>query len=324
MKRLALLFALFAACAVGGCALLESEAGQAPAVRIIAHRGAASLAPENTMAAIRKACEAGAHMFEIDVHLSADGVPVVIHDDTLERTTDIENYYRAWGIQAPVRVSSLPLSSLKILDAGTWWVKRDPFGTIASGAVSVDEARSYRGEPIPTLDEVLFFVDRAGVGVNVEIKQIPLFYEGIAEKVIAAIHGMENRHLVLVSSFDNEICRRVKELDPAIAVGPLCSERIADPGRYVGDVVGGEAYHVGRNALGCSDGRPIAEPLVNASDIASAHRQGVAVNVWTVNDRATMIRLIKAGVDGIITDFPQTLAEILAAPSANEAAGSGE
>ena len=311
MKRLLLICALLVAWSLPGCALFAPDSEAPQSVRIIAHRGAASLAPENTMAAFARACAVGAHMFELDVHLSADGVPVVIHDDTLERTTDIENYTREWGLQGKVYVSSLPLSSLKILDAGTWWVKSDPFKTIASGAVTIDEARSYCGEPIPTLDEVLRFVDAVGVGVNVEIKQIPRFYDGIAEKVVAAIQRMEKKDLVLVSSFDNELCRRVKELDPAIAVGPLCGERIADPGRYVSDLVGGEAYHVARNALGCSDGRPLAAPLVNACDIESAHEQGVAVNVWTVNDRATMVRLIEAGVDGIITDFPQVLAEIV-------------
>ena len=312
MNRLLLICVLFVVCAAPGCALFAPDSPPPQSVRIIAHRGAASLAPENTMAAFARACAAGAHMFEIDVHLSADGVPVVIHDDTLERTTDVENYYREWGLQGKVHVSSLPLSSLKILDAGTWWVKSDPFKTIASGAVTIDQARSYRGEPIPTLDEVLGFVDAAGVGVNVEIKQIPRFYDGIAEKVVAAIQRMENKNLVLVSSFDNELCRRVKELDPDIAVGPLCGERIADPGRYVSDVVGGEAYHVARSALGCSDGRPLADPLINARDIESAHDHGVAVNVWTVNDRATMVRLIEAGVDGIITDFPQVLVEVAA------------
>ncbi len=312
MKHIISVCILLAACTAPGCALFGPEQEPLRPVRIIGHRGAASLAPENTMAACRKACSVGAHMFEIDVHLSADGVPVVIHDDTLERTTDIENYYREWGLQGKVFVSELPLSSLKILDAGTWWVKGDPFRTIASGAVTIDEARAYRGEPIPTLDEVLVFADRAGVGVNVEIKQIPRFYDGIAEKVVAAIGRMENKDLVLVSSFDNEICRRVKELDPDIAVGPLCGERIADPGRYVSDIVRGEAYHVSRNALGCGDGRSLSEPLRNARDVENAHEEGVAVNVWTVNDRATMIRLIAAGVDGIITDFPQVLAEIVA------------
>jgi glycerophosphoryl diester phosphodiesterase len=280
-------------------------------VAIVAHRGAAALAPENTMAAFRKAHQVGADMFELDVHLSADGVPVVIHDDTLERTTDIEKYYGEWGLKKDVQVSSLPLEKLKRLDAGTWFVERDRFGTIRSGAVTREEADSYRGEPIPTLDEALRFADENNIGINVEIKQIPRFYDGIAARCVAAIDRMRDKSLVLVSSFDHEICREVKALDPELAVAPLCGERIADPGRYVAEVVGGEVFHPAKSALGCSEGRPVEDVPVNVVDILSAHRRGVTVNVWTVNDRPTMRRLVRAGVDGIITDYPHVLREVL-------------
>jgi glycerophosphoryl diester phosphodiesterase len=278
---------------------------------VIGHRGAASLAPENTMAAFRKARAAGADMFELDVHLSADGVPVVIHDDTLERTTDIEKYYQEWGLGKDVQVSSLPLEKLQRLDAGTWFVEGDPFRTIRSGTVSREDADSYRGEPIPTLDEALRFADENGIAVNVEIKQIPRFYEGIAAKVVAAVGRMRQKSIVLVSSFDHEICCSVKALDPELAVAPLCGERIADPGRYIVEIVGGEVFNPAKSVLGCSDGRPVEDAPVNAADILSAHRRGVAVNVWTVNDRPTMRRLIKAGVDGIITDYPHVLREVV-------------
>jgi glycerophosphoryl diester phosphodiesterase len=285
----------------------SSNAAEVRSVAVIGHRGAASIAPENTLAAFRAAHEAGADMFELDVHLSADGVPVVIHDDTLERTTDIEKFYSEWGFSGKVRVSSLTLAQLKKLDAGSWFLERDPFGTIRSGAVSRDRAETFRGEPIPTLEETLRFVDETGFAVNVEIKQVPCFYEGIAERTVALINGMARHDLVLVSSFDHEICRRVKELAPDINVAPLCADRIAAPGVYVADVVGGEVYHPSMTALGCRDGRPVSDLPVNAGDIEAAHGHGVSVNVWTVNDRPTVDRLFRAGVDGIITDYPQNV-----------------
>ncbi len=291
-----------------GCRAPGPEnAAKMHSVAVIGHRGAASIAPENTLAAFRAAHKAGADMFELDVHLSADDILVVIHDDTLERTTDIEKYYSLWGLSGKVRVSSLTLAQLKQLDAGSWFVERDPFGTIRSGTVSGNGAEAFRGEPIPTLEETLRFVDETGFAVNVEIKQVPCFYEGIAERTVALIAGMARRDLVLVSSFDHEICRRVKELAPDIEVAPLCGDRIAAPGVYVADLVGGKIYHPSKTALGCSDGRPIAGLPVNAGDIEAAHCRGVSVNVWTVNDRPTVERLILAGVDGIITDYPQNV-----------------
>lgn len=297
--------------AVAGCASPGAVEAPPSRVEIIAHRGARSLAPENTLAAFRMAALAGADMVEFDVHLSADGVPVVIHDDTLERTTDIERYYDEWGIEKDVQVSSLTLGWLKLLDAGSWFVETDPFGTIASGAVTGSMVESFRGEKIPTLREALSLAEALGLAVNVEIKQIPRFYDGIAEKVVKEVQRMEESGLVVVSSFDHEICRRVKELAPRLKVAPLACDRIADPGRYISRIVGGEVYHPSGLVLGLGDGRPDDYPLTNKGDIAAAQRYGVAVHVWTVNSGPAMNRLIDAGVNGIITDFPQLLKEIL-------------
>jgi glycerophosphoryl diester phosphodiesterase len=310
LELLLILFAL--GCTTAQITQEPSGSGnQGVPITNIAHRGASALAPENTLAAFRRALRDGAGMCELDVHLSLDGEVVVIHDDTLERTTNIEDYYQTWRLEKGVQVSSLPLEKLKMLDAGTWFVEEDAKRALASGVLSPDEAEAYRGEPIPTLKEVLAFADESGMIMNVEIKQIPRFYEDIAERVVAAVKGMKNKDLVLISSFDHEICRQVHGLDSTLGVAPICSNRIADPGRYVQEILGGCAYHPSGTLLGLGDGRPKDAPLINREDIASAQRHGVAVNVWTINDRKSMERMVRAGVDGIMTDYPHVLKAVL-------------
>ena len=317
---LILLFVLIGA----GCTTPDAIGDLPSGVKNIAHRGARSLAPENTLAAIRMAALAGADMVELDVHLTTDGIPVVIHDDTLERTTDIERFYDEWGLKKDVMVSSLTLGWLKTLDAGSWFVDGDPYGTIASGEVTDAMARSYRGEKVPTLKEALALVEDLNLA-DVEIKQIPRFYEGIVQKVVKNVRQMEDPGRAVISSFDHDVCLRVKRLAPELAAAPLSVDRIAEPGRYVRQLIGGEAWHPSGLVLGLGDGRPVEYPLTNGSDIVAAQRFGVAVNVWTVNGKREMERLIDAGVNGIITDYPQLLKEILDSrriDSPVEAAGS--
>jgi len=155
-----------------------------------AHRGASQRAPENTMAAFALAAESGADGIECDVHLSHDGVPVVIHDETLERTSD--------GHGA---VGRLSLAALKRLDAGSW------FGP------------DWTGEPIPTLEEVLCWAGR-GVRVNIEIKS---FAAGRA--VLDVLAGRPAAR-VLVSSFDHRLLAALRKQAPGLPLGYLCDSRL--------------------------------------------------------------------------------------------------
>ena len=133
----------------------------------IAHRGARSLAPENTLAAARKGREIGADLWELDVAVTADGELVVLHDDTLDRTSNVAEIF-------PDRrknlVYSFSMAELRRLDFGSWFVKTDPFKQIAAGAVSQAEQDKYKGEPIPTLREALVFTRDNHWRVNIEIK----------------------------------------------------------------------------------------------------------------------------------------------------------
>ncbi|HHS97904.1 MAG TPA: glycerophosphodiester phosphodiesterase [Chloroflexi bacterium] len=155
----------------------------------IAHRGASAVAPQNTLAAFRRAAELGADGIELDVRLSADGVPVVIHDAVVDHTTD-----------GTGRVADLPLAALKELDAGSWF---DP---------------AFAGERIPTLDEVFEEIGDTLL-INVELK--PEKDRRIGEAVVRRVerHGLFDR--VLLSSFDPFILRRVRRLTPHIPLGFL-------------------------------------------------------------------------------------------------------
>ncbi len=238
---------------------------------ILGHRGASAYAPENTLAAFRRAlAEGGADGFELDVTLSADGVPVVIHDDTVDRTTD--------GVGA---VARLTLAQLRSLDAGKW------FGL------------SFERERIPTLDEVFATVGPRAI-INVELKLDPSPGRELAVKVAALIraHGVERR--VLVSSFYYDNLQRLKRADPALPVGLLYSPH--EPGQmlraWLNPGVRAEAHHPHHR-------------LVNA--FTRRWWRTRRVNVWTVNAEADLRRLMRLGVDGLITDRPDVAVRLRAA-----------
>lgn len=235
---------------------------------VVAHRGASGEAPENTLAAFRLALELGAEGVELDVHLSAEGVPVVLHDALVDRTTD--------G-RGPVR--DLSLEALRGLDAGRWFADR------------------FSGERIPTLAEALALL--RPVRVIVEIKNGPIYYEGIAREVAAVIR--ETGHpAVTVSSFDHPVLLEMKELCPRLPTAVLFVARPIDPVRLAKDA--GAAYLHPQWAY------------VTAAMVEQAHRAGLRVEAWTVDDPVVMTRLAEMGVDGIMSNYPGRLRALLTAP----------
>lgn len=157
----------------------------------IAHRGASAVAPANTMAAFEKAVELGADGIELDTHLSADGVPVVIHDFAIDATTDGSG-----------RVAEMDLAQLKQLDAGSHF---DP---------------AFAGERIPTLEEVLLaFGER--LLLNIELKSVSPRDNGLEQAVLALVGQYELESRVLLSSFNPFSLRRAKKIAPHVRVGLL-------------------------------------------------------------------------------------------------------
>ncbi|MBN1543234.1 glycerophosphodiester phosphodiesterase [candidate division KSB1 bacterium] len=224
-----------------------------------AHRGASAWAPENTMAALRLALQMGANSLELDVHLSADGNAVLLHDDTLDRTTD--------G-RGPVQRHSL--EHLRTLDAGSWF------------------APEFAGEPIPTLQEVLSRLEECPL-LNIEIKG-GNDVSRLAEVVTAEIRKQKAVDRVLVTSFDATAIQAVKAIDSKIAVGLISFKRRPD-------LLQGEW-----EAVSCH------HALVDEAFLDSARQAGKKVLVWTVNETEAMKDLLRLGVDGIITNYPDRLA----------------
>ena len=249
----------------------------------IAHRGGAEIAPENTLKGFREGLRVGAGVLELDVHTTADGYVVVIHDATVDRTTDSTGAVR-----------EMTLAELKRLDAGYRFTR--------------DEGRMfpYRGEGIriPTLEEV--YDEFNEVPINVEIKgERP----GIEEAVWRVIEeaGAGNRTLVVSESMPTT--RRFREVSGGrVATASSRTELISfyllsrlglsrsvKP-RYQA-LQGPETYHGLR--------------IVTPGFIRAAHRQGLRVDVWTIDSEADMRRLLGYGVDGIMTDRPDILARVL-------------
>ena len=167
--------------------------------RVFGHRGAMGYAPENTFASFERAIALGVDAIELDVHLTADGEVVVIHDAELHRTTDGEGF-----------VGQKTLAELKTLDAG------------------VRFAPEFTGQRIPTLEEVLTWA-RGTCVVDVEIKGGPWPYSGIEARVVELIRRKEMVDQTIVISFDHATVARVKALAPEIAAGALWSCRPIDP-----------------------------------------------------------------------------------------------
>lgn len=263
----------------------------------IAHRGARSLAPENTLAAARMGLESGADLWELDVAVTLDEELVILHDDTLVRTSDARQVYPE---RAPWAVHTFTLSDLRRLDFGSWFNQVDPYGQIAAGQVTPAMQASYAGLPIPTLREALVFTRDHDWRVNVEIKDATgtpgdTF---VVEKVVALIESLDMVEQVLISSFNHAYLKRSKAANRHLASAALVEAQTPDPVTLAREL-GAQAYHPGIW-------------WTVPEEIAAIRRAGIDVNVWTVNDPEMMRMLIEHGASGIITDFPQLLREILA------------
>jgi len=189
--------------------------------RLVGHRGAAGLAPENTPAGFRKAAELGVRWVEFDVHLSADGVPVIIHDDTADRTTDGKG-----------EVSAKTLAELRSLDAGAWF------------------SPDFRGERIPTLEETIALLGELGLGAVVEIKPSPGAEAATAEAAMRVLTATWPDHLPapMVSSFKREALLRAQAVAPGIARALLVGA-IPPDWRSEADRLGCAAVHADHRTL---------------------------------------------------------------------------
>ncbi|MBA7505791.1 hypothetical protein ES706_04468 [subsurface metagenome] len=166
-----------------------------PKPGIVAHRGASHLAPENTIEAAEVAVDYGCVGWESDVMISYDGVPFLMHDSTLKRTTNVEAIFPD---RSDLRASNFTLSELKQLDAGSWFVDKDPYYAITKGLITPTQAEEYRGIKIPTFEEALNFTRDNNLLFDFDLRRPPeghpyrsQFYNICIDLIIAA--GIEDK-----------------------------------------------------------------------------------------------------------------------------------
>ena len=253
---------------------------------IAAHRGNRALAPENTLYAFEQSigrCD----FIELDVQLSRDGVPVVIHDESLARTSDV-SALSAFDSRRPWNVSAFSLEELKRLDAGSWFYRDDPFGEVGRGGAAPAPAAPLR---IPTLEEVLVFAERNDLLLNVEVKRMEGLFSD--EEAVAAVVGTVERRgcvgRVLLSSFHHPYLREAKAIAPALLTAALQEgSHPREPAAYLREL-GADAYHM--------DDAIATEPMVRM-----LREEGFFVGVYTVNTPRRRRELFGWGVNALFTD----------------------
>ncbi len=237
---------------------------------VISHRGANKVTPQNTLEAFKKAIQFRADGFETDVHLTSDGVPVICHNYTIDKTSDGKG-----------KIAANTLDYLKRFDFGSYF------------------HHTFKGVEMPTLEEFLTLSEKANLKVlNVEIKSPKNKDYQIVDKVIDAVKAHNLFDKLLISSFDPDLLVYVKDLDENCQTGFLYSP---DKPITYKKVLGKEidfAKSIGADAL-----HP-HQLFVSKELVESAHENGIMVNPWTVNKEKDIIKLVNLGVDGVITDVP--------------------
>ncbi|MFE0353765.1 glycerophosphodiester phosphodiesterase [Streptomyces nigra] len=248
---------------------------------VIAHRGASSYAPENTLAAVDKAAELGVEWVENDVQRTKDGELVVIHDDNLKRTTDAEEVFPG---RSPWKVKDFTAAEIARLDAGSW------FGP------------EFAGARVPTLQQFLDRTESHRQKLLLEIKN-PGLYPGIEQQILKMLGDegwLDASHLagrLIVQSFSADSVRAVHDLLPTVKTGFLGTPSVADLSRYAAF-----ADQINPSYTTVSPGYVSS---VHAFD--GPHGGPLEVFTWTVNDADTARQVAGYGVDGIITNSPDVV-----------------
>ncbi len=288
---------------------------------IIAHRGDSFHAPENTLEAARLAWEAGAPAWELDVQLTRDGVPVVVHDESLLRTTDVATQFAGDPRgRDGFHVADFDFDEVRSLDAGSWFVADNggprsarSFGTLDQlDRAHIDHYRS--GEVfIPTLEEALILTTEQDWLVNVEIKSFPEQPPGLVDRVLEVIAETGTTDRILISSFDHNDIAAARQRDRRYGLGILLATPIHRLPEYAANMVRVNTVHVSTEVLGAESVpyRREPSPLSLRHEVVGALRaRHIPVLVYTVNHQGggNLARhLGEIGVDGIFTDDPRGL-----------------
>ncbi len=255
----------------------------------VAHRGASAYAPENTLAAVREGIEMRSDLIEVDVQRAKDGELIIVHDTNLARTTDVEQVFPD---RAPWKVADFTYAELSRLDAGSW------------------KGAEHAGEQIPTLSEVIDTVRASRAGLLLEIKA-PQLYPGIEADVVDTMRKVPGyvesavaADRLVVQSFSFDSMRTYSELEPSVPVGLLGTPAVAQ---------------LPELATWADQVNPHHKSF-DAAYVDAVHAAGMDLLTWTVDDPADMNAAIDKGVDGVISNRPDVLEQVLrdrlAAPAA--------
>ena len=233
--------------------------------RLIAHRGAKNRAPENTLAAINEAAKCGAGWVELDVQLTKDNVPVVIHDRTLERTTSGSG-----------KVKSIDSKSLTSLDAGRWFDAK------------------YKGEKVPLLLDALDLCQKLNLGVNLEIKTYETSIHNTVLRTLSVVNefGRDFEEKLLFSSFDTRVLSILRNLARTSPRGLLVENFQSDLAADLSE-------------CGCFSIHPAISFLKNQTTIEKVLSFKVPIIPYTVNDTNTAKRLAELNINAFTTDEPK-------------------
>lgn len=253
----------------------------------IAHRGGAALAPEETLEAFAKSEEAGADMFEYDVHITKDGHLIASHDATVDRITTGTGY-----------INDLTLTEIKALDAGEKFV-------------DVNGESPYKGQGVQlaTVEEIFLLFPHKRAVIELKDTNRPELYEAMNQEIWRLIQQYNMEDKVIIASFDHKINQRFKEISNGqVAIGAGESEATS----YLTKMI------LRLNGLAHTDAQAFQLPttqhgldLTQKNIINGSRQRGLDVYYWTINDEGTMRDLIAKGVDGIMTDNPELLEKVL-------------
>lgn len=266
-------FGVLVSCmAIGAGLVSPSYAAPIKKVVVVGHRGFCSIAPENTMASFKKGIEQKVDMVECDVYKTKDGQLVVMHDSTVDRTTNGKG-----------PIENMTLVDIRKLDAGSKF------------------NRKFAGEKIPTLNELLTLVQKSNSGIVIEIKG----WKRIEKEVVNLVHAHNLSNRVVIASFNSTVGPNLKKVDPKLPfmlftgsdhkLSMVESEKMVESVKAVDGSILGVSYNC------------ISPELIEAT-----HKAGLKLNAWTVNNAADMIALKNMGVDIITTNQDALLMDVVA------------
>ncbi|GGE29894.1 glycerophosphoryl diester phosphodiesterase [Pullulanibacillus camelliae] len=239
---------------------------------IFGHRGSKGTHPENTLLAFEQACQAGVEGLELDVHLTKDNELVVIHDETIDRTTNGTGY-----------IKDLTTHELQAYSAGR------PFKSYPLYTSSWDEER------VPTLAEVFERVAGYPVQINIELKTYSIDYPEIEEKTVALVHEHQLQSRVIYSSFNLSSVQKVKAVDSEANVAYLSLEPFSSVKHLM--------THYNFSAL------HLSQALLE-DEVSEANFNATPIRVWTINSVAQIKKALALNLEGIITDYPEMALEL--------------